>query len=62
MIEDAHGNRISMSDGKIVIQSQLIIEIQAPQIYLQGLDIDPNSSGPPQPSYKRRVLPNSNAI
>jgi uncharacterized protein involved in type VI secretion and phage assembly len=62
VIEDAHGNRISMSDGKIVIQSQLIIELQAPQIYLQSLDLDPDSDGPPQTAYKRRVLPNTNAI
>jgi hypothetical protein len=62
VIQDANGNRISMSDGKIVISSKLIIEIQAPQIYLQGPDADPDSSGPPNNSYKRRVLPNMNAI
>jgi uncharacterized protein involved in type VI secretion and phage assembly len=62
VIEDAHGNRISMSNGKVVIQSQLIIELQAPQIYFQSLDLSPDSSGPPQTAYKRRVLPNTNAI
>src|SRR4029077_589474 len=35
VIEDAYGNRITMSDGKIVVQGKFIIEIEAPAIYLQ---------------------------
>ena len=62
VIKDAHGNRISMSKGKIVIQGTQIIEFEAPQIYLQGQELAPNSEGPPQKSYKRRVLTNGNAI
>ncbi|HTB15627.1 MAG TPA: phage baseplate assembly protein V [Bryobacteraceae bacterium] len=62
VIQDANGNRISLSDGKIVISSKLMIEIQAPQIYFQGPDLDPDGEGPPQNSYKRRLLPNTNTI
>ena len=61
VIEDANGNRISMSPGKIVIQSTQIIEIQAQQIYLKSRDPDP-SSGSTGPAYLRRVVPNSNPI
>ncbi|HEY1758766.1 MAG TPA: phage baseplate assembly protein V [Bryobacteraceae bacterium] len=62
VIEDASGNRITLSDGKIVVQSKFMIEIEAPAIYLQGPDLNPDSSGPPQRAWKRRVLPNNNAI
>ena len=62
VIEDANGNRITMSDGKIVVQSKFMIEIEAPAIYLQGPDLSPDSSGPPQNAWKRRVLPNNNPI
>jgi uncharacterized protein involved in type VI secretion and phage assembly len=62
VIEDANGNRITMSDGKIVVQGKFMIEIEAPAIYLQGPDVSPDSSGPPQKAWKRRVLPNSNPI
>lgn len=62
VIEDANGNRITMSDGKIVVQGKFMIEIEAPAIYLQGPDVSPDSSGPPQKAWKRRVLPNNNPI
>ncbi len=62
VIEDASGNRITLSDGKVVVQSTFMIEIEAPAIYLQGPDLSPDSSGPPQNAWKRRVLPNNNPI
>jgi phage baseplate assembly protein V len=50
VIRDAHGNVITMSNGKIVIQSVAVLEIDAPLITLQG------------PGYKRVVSPNNNPI
>jgi uncharacterized protein involved in type VI secretion and phage assembly len=50
VIEDAHGNRITLSNGKIVIKSVAVLEIDAPMIILQG------------PGYKRVVSPNSNPL
>ena len=50
VIEDAHGNTVTMSNGKIVIQSVAILELDAPLITFQG------------PGYKRVVSPNSNPI
>ncbi|HVK55121.1 MAG TPA: phage baseplate assembly protein V [Burkholderiales bacterium] len=50
VIEDAHGNTVSMSNGKIVIKSVAILEIDAPLITLQG------------PGYKRVVAPSNNPI
>jgi len=50
VIEDAHGNRITLSNGKIAIKSVAILEIDAPAIILQG------------PGYRRVVTPNSNPI
>lgn len=50
VIEDAHGNRITLSSGKITIKSVAVIEIDAPLITLQG------------PGYKRVITPNSNPI
>jgi uncharacterized protein involved in type VI secretion and phage assembly len=62
VVEDASGNRITMSEGKVVVQGKFMIEIEAPAIYLQGPDLNPDSDGPPQKAWKRRVLPNNNAI
>ena len=62
VIEDASGNRITLSDGKIVVQSKFELDIQAQTIYLQGPDTSPDSSGSSQPAWRRRVLPNNNAI
>jgi uncharacterized protein involved in type VI secretion and phage assembly len=50
VIEDAHGNRISMSNGKIRIESVSVLEIVASKITLSG------------PGYERVVTPNSNPI
>jgi uncharacterized protein involved in type VI secretion and phage assembly len=50
VIEDAHGNRITLSNGKIVIKSTAVLEIEAPVITLQG------------PGYKRVVSPNNNPL
>lgn len=60
VIEDAHGNIITMSNGKIVIKSVGILEIEAPTITLQGArpSGDPNA----QPPWRRVVSPNNNPI
>jgi phage baseplate assembly protein V len=50
VIEDAHGNVITMSNGKIVMKSVAVLEIDAPSITLQG------------PGYKRIISPNNNPI
>ena len=50
VIEDGHGNRITLSNGKIAIKSVAILEIEAPIITLKG------------PGYKRVVSPNNNPI
>jgi uncharacterized protein involved in type VI secretion and phage assembly len=50
VIEDAHGNRITLSNGKITIKSVAVLSIDAPVITLQG------------PGYRRVVSPNNNPI
>lgn len=50
VVEDAHGNRITMTNGKIRIESVALLEIYAPVISLTG------------PGYRRIVLPNNNPI
>lgn len=50
VIEDAHGNRITLSNGKITIKSVSILELDAPTITLKG------------PGYRRVVSPNNNPI
>jgi uncharacterized protein involved in type VI secretion and phage assembly len=50
IIEDAHGNCITLSNGKITIKSTAIIDINAPLITLSG------------PGYHRLVVPSSNPI
>lgn len=57
VIEDAHGNIITMSNSKIVIQSTGMLEIEAPVIALQGLR--PEGGDPP---WRRVVSPNNNPI
>jgi len=49
-IEDAHGNKITFSNGKVTIKSVGVIELDSPAIVLGG-------SG-----YKRVIAPNSNPI
>lgn len=50
VIEDGHGNRIVLSNGKITIKSVAILELEAPVITLKG------------PGYKRVVTPNNNPV
>lgn len=50
VIEDAHGNVVTMSNGKIVLNSVGLLELEAPMITLKG------------PGYQRVVSPNNNPI
>jgi uncharacterized protein involved in type VI secretion and phage assembly len=50
VIEDGHGNRITLSNGKITIKSTAVLVLDAPTIILQG------------DGYRRVVSPNKNAI
>lgn len=50
VIEDAHGNRIILSNGKITIKGTAVVQIDAPSIVLSG------------PGYTRIIAPNSNPI
>ena len=52
VIEDAHGNTITMSNGKIMIKSVGVLEIEAPTVTLQG----------PNAAWRRVVSPNNNPI
>jgi uncharacterized protein involved in type VI secretion and phage assembly len=42
VIEDAHGNTVSMSNGKIAIKSVAVLELVAPTITLNGRVVCPN--------------------
>ena len=44
MIEDAHGNTISMSNGKIVIKSVGVLQIVAPTVTINGRVVAPNAN------------------
>jgi phage baseplate assembly protein gpV len=44
VIEDAHGNTISMSNGKIVIKSPGIVEIKGSMITINGRVVAPNAN------------------
>ncbi|MGA8432346.1 MAG: phage baseplate assembly protein V [Candidatus Sulfotelmatobacter sp.] len=44
VIEDAHGNAITMSNGKITIRSQGVLELTAPNITLNGRVVAPNGN------------------
>jgi len=50
VIEDAHGNRITLSNGKITVKSVAVLELDAPVITLKG------------PGYRRVVTPNNSPI
>ncbi|HWI13642.1 MAG TPA: phage baseplate assembly protein V [Burkholderiales bacterium] len=50
VIEDAQGNHVTLSNGKVTVRSVAVIEIEAPTIILKG------------PGYRRVVVPNSNPI
>ena len=45
VIEDAHGNHITLSNGKITIKSQAVLELNAPVVMVKG------------PGYQRIVSP-----
>ncbi|HTC13285.1 MAG TPA: phage baseplate assembly protein V [Chthoniobacterales bacterium] len=42
VIQDAHGNTITMSNGKITIKGVAVLELQAPTITLNGRVVCPN--------------------
>jgi len=44
VIEDAHGNTISMSNGKIVIKSPGMVEIKGAMITINGRVVAPNAN------------------
>jgi uncharacterized protein involved in type VI secretion and phage assembly len=54
VIEDAHGNRITLSNAKVTVKSQAVVVIDAPTIVLQGT-VAGNG-------YRRVVSPNNNPI
>ncbi len=62
VIEDAHGNRITMSSGKVLIQSKHILELEAAAIYLTGPELAPDGDGVTQKAWRRKVLANGNTI
>lgn len=49
-IEDAHGNSVVLTNGKVSLTSTAVLELNAPVITLTG------------PGYRRVVVPNSNPI
>jgi uncharacterized protein involved in type VI secretion and phage assembly len=44
VIEDAHGNVITMSNGKVVIKSVGLLELDAPVVTINGRIVSPNSN------------------
>ncbi len=52
VIEDAHGNTITLSNGKIVVKAVALLELEASTIVLQG----------PEGAWRRVVSPNTNPI
>ena len=44
VIEDAHGNAITMSNGKITIRSKGVLELTGPTITLNGRVVAPNGN------------------
>lgn len=44
VIEDAHGNAITMSNGKITIRAQGVLELTGPTITLNGRVVAPNGN------------------
>lgn len=43
VIEDSHGNTITLSNGKITIKSIGVLEMKAPVISLNGRIVAPNN-------------------
>ena len=50
IIEDAHGNTVTMTNAKVSVRSQAVLELYAPTIVLSG------------PGYSRVVLPTTKPI
>jgi uncharacterized protein involved in type VI secretion and phage assembly len=50
IIEDAHGNRVTMSNALVTVRATAVLQLEAPMIVLQG------------PGYRRVVTPNGNPI
>ncbi|HSY92668.1 MAG TPA: hypothetical protein VK812_14935 [Candidatus Binatus sp.] len=44
VIEDSHGNTITLSNGKITIKSIAVLELKAPTIIVNGRIVAPNSN------------------
>jgi uncharacterized protein involved in type VI secretion and phage assembly len=44
VIEDAHGNAITMSNGKITIRGQGVLELSAPTVTINGRVVAPNGN------------------
>lgn len=44
VIEDAHGNIVTMSNGKIAIKSVGLLQIEAPVVTINGRVVSPNSN------------------
>jgi uncharacterized protein involved in type VI secretion and phage assembly len=50
IVEDAHGNSVTLSNAKVSVRSQAVLELDAPTIVLSG------------PGYRRVVLPSFEPI
>lgn len=50
IIEDAHGNRVTFSNGKISIKAVALIELDAPMVVIKG------------DGYRRTVVPSNNMV
>lgn len=44
VVEDAHGNRITLSNGKIALAAMAILEITAPVVTINGRVVQPSAS------------------
>ncbi len=44
VIEDAHGNRITLSNGKVSLSATAVLEIQAPVVTINGRVVQPSPS------------------
>lgn len=44
IVEDAHGNRITLSNGKISLQATCVLEILAPVVTINGRVVQPSPS------------------
>jgi len=44
VVEDAHGNIVTMSNGKMVVKSVGLLQIEAPVVTINGRVVSPNSN------------------